>query len=125
MGIHGTDDFGKGNEVIQKQEIKMQKIEVHLKLANNSIFVFKLLFRLLSPVEIKSLQPLGESLKLRLAFQFVGEDLRQQFSKKKPNQILSHLQQSHLGLDPLPLDLGTQLGSPHFARTRCHRLQRN
>ena len=56
--------------------------EVHLKLANNSIFIFKLLFRLLSPVEIKSLQPLGESLKLRLAFQFVGEDLRQQFLKK-------------------------------------------
>ena len=56
--------------------------EIHLKLANNSIFVFKLLFRLLSPVEIKSLQPLGESLKLRLAFQFVGEDLQKQFSKK-------------------------------------------
>ena len=89
MGIHGTDDFGKGNEVIQKQEIKMQKIEVHLKLANNSIFVFKLLFRLLSPVEIKSLQPLGESLKLRLAFQFVGEDLRQQFSKKKTKFFLT------------------------------------
>ena len=29
-----------------------------LKLANNSVFIFKLLFGLLSSVEIKSLQPL-------------------------------------------------------------------
>ena len=56
---------------------------IHLKLANNSVFVFKLLFWLLSPVEIKSLQPLGESLKLWLTFQFIGVDLPKPMSKAK------------------------------------------
>ena len=56
---------------------------IDLKLANNSVFVFKLLFRLLSSVEIKSLQPLWESLKLRLAFQFIGVDLQNIVKKAK------------------------------------------
>ena len=95
-----------------RKTMLMQGID--LKLANNSVFVFKLLFRLLSSVEIKSLQPLRESLKLRLAFQFIGVDLCKTLSKK-PKVSASHLQQSHLGLDPFPLDFWAQLGSPHFA----------
>ena len=63
---------------------------VDLKLANNSVFVFKLLFRLLSSVEIKSLQPLRESLKLRLAFQFIGVDLcKKHCQKSQKFQLLT------------------------------------
>ena len=58
-------------------------VKIHLELADNSVFVFKLFLRLLSSVEIKSLQPLWESLKLRLAFQFIGVDLQNIVKKAK------------------------------------------
>ena len=64
-------------------------VKIHLELADNSVFVFKLFLRLLSSVEIKSLQPLRESFKLRLAFQLIGVNLQNNVRSQTSSNIKS------------------------------------
>ena len=134
--INSPPDMLSGSILIERQLKIMEiysgdgNVKIHLELADNSVFVFKLFLRLLSSVEIKSLKPLRESFKLRLALQLIGVNLqnnvRSQTSFLQISKVsLLYLEQSHLGLDPLPLNLWTQLGSPNFSRSRRHRLQRN
>ena len=62
----------------------------NLEPSNNAIVFLEIFLRFLPPVKIKSLQPLSEPVKLRLALQLIGIDLSRFVSTREQSNLFAN-----------------------------------